>query len=109
MSVVVDLAYQQRVQALARANVVRAERAELLRAIAEGELDVTMVLADLPECVASMPAYRLLLAVYGIGRTHALFLLGQVPVSTARTLGGMTVRERHVLARLVGGRKWRTR
>jgi hypothetical protein len=62
---------QQRMDALANANVIRVRRARLKRDLKARRASVCDVLADPPAWVETMKVFDLLLAVPKIGRTKA--------------------------------------
>jgi hypothetical protein len=59
--------HSQRLQALARANQVRIERAQIKAGLRRGELRVAALLDDPPECLKTASLAELLLAVPGLG------------------------------------------
>lgn len=94
----------QRMDALARANAVRTERARVKRAIAVGERDITELLADPPEACLGMAIGELLRARRGLGPAKIRMLLRAEEVridSPTRPIGRLTGRQRIALASLV--------
>lgn len=88
-------------RALARANQVRLARAELKRAVAAGEIDVTEVIIYCPWEANSMPVADLLISQRRWGETRCHKLLARLPVSEKKTLGSLTDRQRHALAAML--------
>lgn len=100
----------QYMRALERANQVRLARAELKRRVADGELEVAAVILDCPWEADSMAVADLLMSQRRWGQTRCRKFLAQVPMSEKKTVGSMTDRQRHTLARMLGasdrGRAW---
>jgi S13-like H2TH domain len=92
---------QQRQSALAKANQVRSARAQLKRELAAGQTALTQVLADPPPYAASAKIRELLLAVPGIGPAKADRALTHCRIATAKTLAGLTNRQRTELGELL--------
>jgi hypothetical protein len=94
----VRLVGSQRLRALARANAVRIARAKLKKRVAYGGVAVTDVILDCPWEAHSMPVAELLMSQrsWGVSRSHKMLSL--LPISDRKTLGALTMRQRHVLA-----------
>jgi hypothetical protein len=88
---------QQRRDALERANVVRTERARLKREMKAGRVLVADLLADPPEFIETMKVWDLLVAVPKLGRVKVNAMLRKEAVSPAKTVGGLSVRQRALL------------
>jgi hypothetical protein len=93
---------QQRLDALKRANDIRSERARLKECLRTGELTITVVLGDPPPCVHTAKVLDLLLAVPKYGRVKANRVLERCRVSPARTVNGLTPRQRKELLDMLG-------
>jgi hypothetical protein len=93
---------QQRMEALRRANDIRSERARLKDRLRNGELAITDVLLDPPACVHTAKVLDLLLAVPKFGRVKANRLLERCRVSPAKTVNGLTPRQRKELLDMLG-------
>ncbi len=93
----------QHLQALERANQVRLARAELKRAVADGELTAADVILTCPWEAERMTVAELLTSQRRWGRTRARKFLVRVPMSETKTLGSMTQRQREALASLLAG------
>lgn len=89
---------QQRLDALERANVVRMQRKMLKAELKAGRVTVVAVLCDPPAFVATMKVCDLLLAAPKLGRVKVNKILGRCGVSPSKSVGGLTVRQRSVLA-----------
>ncbi len=94
---------QQRMDALRRANDIRSERARLKERLRTGELGIADVLVDPPVCVQTAKVLDLLLAVPKYGRVKANRLLERCRVSPAKTVNGLTPRQRKELLDMLGG------
>jgi hypothetical protein len=94
---------QQRMDALRRANDIRSERARLKESLRTGDLTITDVLSDPPSCVHTAKVLDLLLAVPKYGRVKANRLLERCRVSPAKTVNGLTPRQRKELLDMLGG------
>ena len=94
---------QQRMDALRRANDIRSERARLKEKLRTGEVAITVVLMDPPLCVHTAKVLDLLLAVPKYGRVKANRVLERCRVSPAKTVNGLTPRQRKELLDVLGG------
>jgi hypothetical protein len=94
---------QQRMDALRRANDIRSDRARLKERLRAGELAIAEVLVDPPVCVHTAKVLDLLLAVPKYGRVKANRLLERCRVSPAKTVNGLTPRQRKELLDMLGG------
>jgi len=94
---------QQRMEALRRANDIRSERARLKDRLRSGDLDIAEVLQDPPTCVYTAKVLDLLLAVPKFGRVKANRLLERCRVSPAKTVNGLTPRQRKELLDTLAG------
>ena len=91
----------QRLEALRKANEIRTGRAQLKRALATNSVRVTDILAKPPECVKTQKVHALLLALPQYGPARVARLLAQCQISSAKTLGGLSERQREeLIARL---------
>ncbi len=88
--------------ALRRANDIRSERADLKERCALAKLPITAVLGDPPVCVHTAKVLDLLLAVPKYGRVKANRLLERCRVSPAKTVNGLTPRQRKELLDMLG-------
>lgn len=89
--------------ALRRANDIRSERARLKEHLRTGEVAISDVLVDPPACVHTAKVLDLLLAVPKYGRVKANRLLERCRVSPAKTVNGLTPRQRKELLDMLGG------
>jgi hypothetical protein len=94
-------AVPQHLRALQRANEVRLARAELKRAIADGEMDIAEVILGCPPEAQSMAVADLLLSQRRWGQTRCRRFLAQIPMSEKKTLGSMTERQRRALVTML--------
>lgn len=97
---------EQRREALAKANSTRYARAAWKKDVNAGRVGWLDVLLDPPKDFESMRVYTYLMALPKIGDFKARRLLNVARISTAKTLGGMTDRQRDELAELLTGRPY---
>jgi S13-like H2TH domain len=84
----------QRMEALKRANDIRVKRAKLKKDLKDGRVRVEKILADPPEYVSTAKVFDILLAVPKFGQVKAMRLLNQCRISQAKTVGGLSDRQR---------------
>ena len=94
----------QQLQALRRANDVRSFRSQLKRDLKAGDRPAVDVLLDPPAEAVQMRVVDFLVAVPRVGRVTANRVLWRLGCSPGKTLGGLTVRQRAELVRVLGGR-----
>jgi hypothetical protein len=97
-TVVPERSLAQKREALLKANVVRTTRADWKKAAARGEVSVRAVLVDPPELFGAMKVLDLLMAQPHVGRVKALKMLRVASCSPAKTVGGLSMRQRVELA-----------
>lgn len=91
----------QQLDALRKANRVRSSRATVKRAVFDGAIDITEIIDDPPADVHGMKIHDLLLAQRGWGPTRVRRLMRACGISYAKTVGGLSIRQRtELLARL---------
>lgn len=88
---------QQRRDALERANDVRLKRAKLKRDLRAGRIRASYIIANPPEWLETMKVMDLLMAVPRIGRVKVSKALKVVQISHAKTVGGLSHRQRQEL------------
>lgn len=91
----------QRLAALRIANDVRGKRADFKTALKGGADPAPLVEAP-PVWALTWKANAFLLAIPKIGRTKANAILRTCAISNTKTLGGLSGRQRAVLAQVVG-------
>ena len=84
----------QRLRALRQANEIRSARAALKKELASGRVRIEDVLAQPPDCARTAKVYALLLALPKIGPARAARVLRQCRIAPAKTVGGLTERQR---------------
>ena len=89
----------QRMEALERANEIRTRRAQLKRDLKGGRAKIHDLLLEPPEYVETAKVFDILMAVPKFGRVKAARFLNQARISQAKTVGGLSERQR---AELVG-------
>lgn len=88
----------QRMDALKRANEIRFARAQLKRDLKARRRNVLDILLEPPDWAATMKIFDLLLAVPKFGRVKVDKHLKDCRISVAKTIGGLTDRQRADLA-----------
>ncbi len=89
----------QRMEALRRANDIRVRRARLKKDLKDGSAEIERILSNPPEYVSTAKVFDILMAVPKFGRVKASRFLNQCRISQAKTVGGLSDRQR---AELVG-------
>jgi hypothetical protein len=87
----------QRLEALVKANTIRAQRARLKKDLAGGRVQITEVLANPPEFAETERVSVLLLAVPTYGNSRVSRLLARCRISESKRLAGLTDRQRQAL------------
>lgn len=84
----------QRMAALERANGIRSARAQLKRDLKAGRKNIIDLLSSPPDYVLTAKVFDMLLAVPKYGRVKANRVLNQCRISPAKTIGGLSERQR---------------
>lgn len=87
----------QRMEALQNANEIRSYRANLKRDIKAGRVSVHDILRYPPQKVETMKIFDLMMAVPKLGRTKIDRMFRTCRISTSKTVGGMSERQRNEL------------
>jgi hypothetical protein len=87
----------QRMDALKRANDIRTKRAKLKRDLKGGKVNIQTLLLDPPEYVETAKVFDMLLAVPKYGRVKTNRILNQCRISSSKTIGGLSQRQRKEL------------
>lgn len=93
----------QHLVALASANQVRLKRAELRRQVRCGEVELSMLIWQVPREMESLMVGEMLMWQHRWGWTRMRRLLSALLISEAKTLGSCTERQRKALIRALGG------
>lgn len=93
---------EQRMRALALANEVRSERAELKRRMKARRVSIGELLLEPPDYLLTAKVFDLLLAVPKYGRVKANKILRDCKVSPTKTVGGLSERQRGEMVALIG-------
>jgi hypothetical protein len=88
----------QRMDALRRANEVRALRAQLKRDLKAGRVSIGALLLDPPPFLETAKVFDMLLALPRHGRVKATKILHSCRVSPSTTFGALSERQRTELA-----------
>jgi len=91
----------QRMDALARANHIRTQRAQLKRDLKAGRLSIHKLLLDPPEYVETAKVFDMMLAVPKYGRVKVNKILTNCRISPSKTIGGLSERQRSELVSLL--------
>lgn len=84
-------------EALQKANAIRSQRAQLKKELKAGELDIVEVLTSPPDFLKTAKVIDLLLVVPKFGRVKATRVLTRCRISQAKTVGGLSERQRSEL------------
>lgn len=87
----------QRMDALARANEIRTQRAQLKRDLKAGRLSIHTLLLDPPEYLETAKVFDMMLAVPKYGRVKVNKILTTCRISPSKTIGGLSERQRSEL------------
>ncbi len=91
----------QRMDALARANEIRSQRAHLKRELKAGRVAISDLLAQPPSCISTAKVFDLLLAVPRYGRVKVNKVLAHCRISPSKTVGGLSERQRTELVTML--------
>ncbi len=80
--------------ALARANQIRIQRAQLKRDLKAGRLSIHSLLLNPPEYVETAKVFDMLLAVPKYGRVKVNKILAHCRIAPSKTIGGLSERQR---------------
>lgn len=94
----------QRMEALRKANEIRTQRANLKKELKSGERDIVQVLTNPPEFLLTAKVLDLLLVVPKFGRVKATRVLTRCRISQAKTVGGLSDRQRDELVETLNKR-----
>jgi hypothetical protein len=84
----------QRMDALASANVIRRERAQMKRDLKAGRKRAHDLILEPPEWLETMKIFDLILACPKYGRVKVNKILQLCRISPTKTIGGMSQRQR---------------
>ena len=84
----------QRREARKRANDIRSRRARLKKDLKAGKANIHALLLDPPEYVQTAKVVDMLLAVPKYGRVKSNRILNQCRISSSKTIGGLSQRQR---------------
>ena len=93
--------FDQRMEALRRANEIRVRRAQLKKDLKAGVVSVEDILSDPPSYVETAKVIDILMAVPKFGRVKAARFLNQCRISQSKTVGGLSERQRAELVSLL--------
>ena len=87
--------------ALARANQIRIQRAQLKRDLKSGRISIRSLLLDPPEYVETAKVFDTPLAVPQYGRVKVNKILAHRRIAPSKTIGGLSERQRSELVSLL--------
>ena len=96
-----ERSYNQRMEALQRANDIRSRRAQLKRDLKAGRQPIEELLLAPPAYLETAKVFDLLLAVPKYGRVKVNKILTQCRISPSKTIGGLSQRQRTELVALM--------
>ena len=96
-----ERSYQQRMDALNRANEIRTKRARLKKDLKGGRVSIHDLLLEPPEYVETAKVFDMLLAVPKYGRVKVNKILVQCRISPSKTIGGLSQRQRTELVSML--------
>jgi hypothetical protein len=85
--------------ALARANEIRSQRAQLKRDLKAGRISIQQLLTAPPIYLETAKVFDMLLAVPKYGRVKVNKILSHCRISPSKTIGGLSERQRAELSR----------
>jgi len=96
-----ERSHAQRIDALGRANEIRTKRARLKKDLKGGRCSIDTLLSDPPDYILTAKVFDMLLAVPKYGRVKVNKVLAQCRISSSKTIGGLSERQRAELVRLL--------
>jgi hypothetical protein len=99
-----ERSFNQRLDALARANEIRSQRAQLKRDLKAGRASIQQLLAKPPAYLETAKVSDMLLAVPKYGRVKVNKILHTCRISPSKTIGGLSERQRTELVTLLSHR-----
>jgi hypothetical protein len=93
----------QRIDALMRANCVRSQRAKLKADLKRGTVNIRSILASPPDYLLTAKVIDVLMAAPKCGRVKSGRIMDMCRVSSSKTVGGLTERQRSELLSYFGG------
>lgn len=91
---------EQRLDALRRANEIRSQRARLKKDLKSGTVKIDQILGKPPEFIRTAKVVDILMAVPNCGKVKSAKLLNHCRISTNKTVGGLSERQRRELIAL---------
>jgi len=88
-------------EALKRANAIRTKRAKLKRDLKARRVQVHDLLLEPPEYIETMKIFDLIIACPKYGKIKTNKVIQQCRISPAKTVGGMSVRQRTELVSML--------
>ena len=90
---------EQRADALAKAALMRNERADVKRRLKHGTVTLTQVVADAAgnDAIAKMKVSDLLASMPGVGKVRAAQIMGRLGIADGRRIRGLGANQRAAL------------
>lgn len=92
-----ERSFDQRMEALKRANDIRSQRAVLKKNLKAGKVRFESLLEDPPDYLLTAKVFDILLAVPKYGRVKTQRALNHCRISPSKTIGGLSERQREEL------------
>lgn len=92
-----ERSFDQRMEALRRANDIRSRRAALKKDLKAGRMRFETLLEDPPDYLLTAKVFDILLAVPKYGRVKTQRALNHCRISPSKTIGGLSERQRQEL------------
>jgi len=89
-----SIAHARRLQALSKANEIRAAQAQLKADLARGTTQIRSILVQPPDYAANLQISKLLRAVPGYGPARVTRILTKIRIRESTRLSGLTYRQR---------------
>ena len=89
-----ERSFDQRMEALRRANDIRSKRAVLKKDLKAGRVRFDQLLDDPPDYLLTAKVFDMLLAVPKYGRVKTNRVLNSCRISPSKTIGGLSERQR---------------
>jgi hypothetical protein len=103
LNIAPERSLDQRMDALKRANHVRSQRARLKVDLKRGGVTIAAVLRDPPDYLLTAKVIDVLMAAPKCGRVKSARIMEHCRVSSSKTVGGLSDRQRSELLGHFGG------
>lgn len=100
-----ERSFDQRMEALRKANVIRSRRAQLKRDLKAGRIRLADMVAEPPGWLADAKLFDMLLSVPKCGNSKATKMIKAARVAASKTIGGLSDRQRTDIINLLEARE----